>query len=123
MKILLCEDDGNIATIAKLTLEQLGGHDVTWVQDGESAFKHGIENKYDVILLDDMMPKMSGVDVCKSFVQSGQCQSPVIFMSANPQDKRVVEFAPVTVGYIPKPFDPVTLNQQITEMLKNKRAA
>jgi DNA-binding response OmpR family regulator len=117
MKILLCEDDHNIATIARLALEQVGGHQVTWVQDGQSALEQGQMGDYDLILLDDMMPKMSGVDVCAQFVKSEKKIAPVIFMSANPQDKKVIEFSPVAVGYIPKPFDPMTLNQKISEFL------
>lgn len=117
MKILFCEDDHNIATIARLALEQVGGHQVTWVQDGQAALEQGQAGDFDLILLDDMMPKMSGVDVCAQFVKSEKKIAPVIFMSANPQDKRVIEFAPVAVGYIPKPFDPMTLNQKISELL------
>jgi DNA-binding response OmpR family regulator len=117
MKILFCEDDHNIATITRLALEQVGGHQVTWVQDGQAALEQGQTGDFDLILLDDMMPKMSGVDVCAQFVKAGKKIAPVIFMSANPQDKKVIEFAPVAVGYIPKPFDPMTLNQKISELL------
>jgi DNA-binding response OmpR family regulator len=119
MKILLCEDDHNIATIAQLALEQVGGHQVTWVQDGQSALEQGLTGDFDLILLDDMMPKMSGVDVCAQFLKSGKKVAAVIFMSANPQDKKVIEFAPVAVGYIPKPFDPMALNQKIAELLSH----
>jgi DNA-binding response OmpR family regulator len=118
MKILLCEDDANIATITRIALEQIGGHSVTWVTDGEEAYKKGSTEKFDIILLDDMMPKMSGVAVCEAFVKAKNNTAPVIFMSANPQDKKVKEFSSVAIGYIPKPFDPVGLNQQITDILK-----
>ncbi len=117
MKILLCEDDSNIATIAKLALEQIGKHHVTWATDGEQALSLGMNSVFDLILLDEMMPKMSGVDVCSAYVNSGKNIAPVIFMSANPQDKRVAQFKPVAIGYIPKPFDPMTLNEQISTLM------
>lgn len=121
MKILLCEDDSNIATIARLALEQIGGHQVTWVADGAAALQKGTSEPFDLILLDEMMPKMSGVEVCKSFMQHTGNIAPVIFMSANPQDKRVSEFSPIAIGYIPKPFDPMTLNQQIASIFSAPR--
>jgi DNA-binding response OmpR family regulator len=119
MKILLCEDDPNIATITKLSLLHMGQHDVTHVADGENALVQAKTGLFDLILLDEMMPKMSGVDVCRSLSIGGFTKSPVIFMSANPQSARVNEFSNVAVGYIPKPFDPMTLNTQILEILKN----
>lgn len=121
MKILLCEDDSNIATIAKLTLEKIGQHQVTWVTDGEQAYQIGTSEKFDVILLDDMMPKMSGVDVCQAYFHSRSNTAPVIFMSANPQEENVKRFSPVTIGYIPKPFDPVGLNEQIKKILSDRK--
>lgn len=121
MKILLCEDDSNIATIAKLALEHIGGHTVTWVSDGEAAFQQGSSETFDLILLDDMMPKMSGVEVCKLYLSSNKKMPPVIFISANSQDKRAKEFHPLTVGYIAKPFDPMNLNQQIFSILNGEQ--
>lgn len=120
MKILLCEDDMNIGTIAKMSLEQLGQHSVTWVTDGEQALKQGSTGEFDLILLDDMMPKMSGVHVCQEFVKNNEHKTPVIFMSANPQSKRVIEFSSVAIGYIPKPFEPIELNAQIQSLIESK---
>ena len=121
MKILLCEDDHNIATIAKMALEHIGGHKVTHAADGEIALKLGTTEAFDVILLDDMMPKMSGVDVCAEFVRTGQNTAPVIFMSANPQERRVEQFKPTAIGFIPKPFDPTRLNEQISNLVQTAR--
>lgn len=131
MKILLCEDDPNIATIARLALEQIGGHQVVWANDGGAALKLGTEENFDLILLDDMMPKMSGVEVCKAYLiasansansasGASKKQAPVIFISANSQEKNVKELSPVAVGYISKPFDPMNLNQQIVSILKGE---
>ncbi|NJL24128.1 MAG: response regulator transcription factor [Calothrix sp. SM1_5_4] len=57
LKVLLAEDDPNISVIARLSLEKLAGHDVTVVSDGESALREALTQSYDVILLDEMMPK------------------------------------------------------------------
>jgi CheY-like chemotaxis protein len=61
--ILLAEDDPSISVITKLSLEKLGGYDVTLVTDGESALNEALTQKYDLILLDEMMPKMNGLKV------------------------------------------------------------
>ncbi len=120
MKILLCEDDPNIATVARLALEQVGGHNVTWAADGDQALKVGLAEKFDLILLDDMMPKMSGVDVCAAYKKTGKQSAVVIFLSANPQDEKVTELSPVAIGYIPKPFDPMKLSEQISTIYNAK---
>jgi len=117
MKILLCEDDANIATIARLALEKIGHHHVTWVSDGETAKTTATSETFDVILLDEMMPKKSGADVCIEIRKSGAHTAPIIFLSANPQTARVEEFRPLTVGYIAKPFDPIQLCAQIDSIL------
>ncbi len=117
VKILLCEDDSNIATIARLALEQIGHHQVTWANDGEAAKTAATTGTFDVILLDEMMPKKSGADVCIEIRESGARTAPIIFLSANPQTARVEEFSPITVGYIAKPFDPMQLCSQIERIL------
>ena len=120
MKILLCEDDNNIVVIARLALEQIGKHQITLAVDGEQALHLGKTEKFDLIILDDMMPKMNGIAVCREFIKFNSKTAPVIFMSANPQEKHVQELSPVAIGFIPKPFDPVHLNDQITEIMRQQ---
>jgi two-component system, OmpR family, response regulator len=121
MKILLAEDDANIATIARLALETIGGHNVEVASDGEAALKRMMTEEFDVILLDEMMPKMNGLKVCEEYSKSGRT-APVIFMSANVQDNQVQQFKTAAIGFIPKPFDPMALAKQVESILQ-KRAA
>ena len=118
MKVLLAEDDHNISVIAKLSLEKLGGHNVTVVNDGESALNEALSQNYDVILLDEMMPKMNGVAVCKAYKSQCATPKPVIFLSAKSQETDIREFQELGTGFIPKPFDPMSLARQIDEVLK-----
>lgn len=121
MKILLAEDDNNIATIAKLALTQLGGHTVDHASDGEIALQKALTNDYDVILLDEMMPKLSGLAVCEEYKKQSRKQVPVIFLSAKSQENDIAEFNRLGLGHIPKPFDPTQLAKMIEQMLqKNK---
>ncbi|NQZ02190.1 MAG: response regulator, partial [Bdellovibrionales bacterium] len=113
------EDDTNISTIAKMALEQVGGHTVTHVENGEEALQLALADDpdYDVILLDEMMPGLNGLAVCKSYFEQTQNRKPVIFLSAKSQAADIQEFKDLGDGFIPKPFDPMTLNQSIEEVL------
>lgn len=119
MKILLAEDDHNIATIAIMALETFGGHVVVHADDGEKAYNLAKENKenFDVVLLDEMMPKMNGLKVCKTLLQEG-FRLPIIFLSAKSQSTDISLFESLGSGFIPKPFDPSTLSSEIEEILK-----
>jgi two-component system, OmpR family, response regulator len=118
MHILLAEDDPNISVIAKLSLERIGGFNVTVVNDGEKALTEALTQKYDLILLDEMMPKMNGLSVCREY--KAQCPSPkpIIFLSAKSQESDIREFADNGIGFIPKPFDPTKISNQIETLLK-----
>jgi len=119
MRVLLAEDDPNISIIAKISLEKIAGFNVTVVSDGESALNEALTQNYDLILLDEMMPKMNGLKVCKEY--KARCSStpkPVIFLSAKSQDSDIREFTQHGTGFIPKPFDPRKLPQQIADLLK-----
>ncbi|MCB9025485.1 MAG: response regulator [Bdellovibrionaceae bacterium] len=117
MKILLAEDDKHISTIAKLTLENIGKHQVTHVDNGEDALNSAINEKYDVILLDEMMPKMNGLKVCEEIRLKVSNPPPIIFLSAKSQTQDIEKFKNVGNGYIAKPFDPMTLCQQILDIV------
>lgn len=123
MKILLAEDDSNISMIAKITLERIGKHQVTLVANGKDALDQAMQNEFDLILLDGMMPIMDGVTVLKNLKTTNKSHVPVIFLSAKSQESDIKEVLDLgAIGYIQKPFEPRTLCEQINSML-NKKAA
>ena len=119
MKILLAEDDKNISTIAKMTLENIGKHEVLHVDNGESALEKALNEKFDLILLDEMMPKMNGLKVCEEIKAKNSEHPPVIFLSAKSQSDDIEKFKALGNGFIAKPFDPMTLCQKINEILES----
>lgn len=119
MKILLAEDDIHISTIAKLTLENLGQHQVVHVDNGEAALTKALTESFDVILLDEMMPKMNGLKVCEEIKSQADNPPPIIFLSAKSQAQDVELFKKLGSGYIAKPFDPMTLCQKISEIVSS----
>lgn len=127
MKILLAEDDSNIITIAKLALEKVGGHSVDVVTDGDAALTALLQpHSYDVIMLDEMMPKINGREVLQRYKARTQTWTPVIFMSANHRNLETTPLQIPEIGYIPKPFDPMQLSQQVQRLFdehKQKKQA
>lgn len=123
MRILLAEDDPNISLIAKLSLEKLGGFDVTVVGDGEAALRTALAGGFDLILLDEMMPKMNGLRVSKEYRAQCSNPTPIIFLSAKSQDSDIREFSDNGIGFIPKPFDPMQLSGQIHLLMGIRGAA
>jgi len=120
MKILLAEDDKNISMIAKLTLENIGNHIVMAVDNGADALAAATSEPFDLILLDEMMPKMNGLKVCEEIKKSHAKETPIIFLSAKSHHDDIELFKNVGAGFIAKPFDPRMLCQQIDELLKDQ---
>ena len=118
MKILLAEDDPNISLIMQICLEKMGGHTVQVCEDGELAFQAATQNQFDLILLDGMMPKRSGLQVAQELRKLTSHKSiPIIFLSAKSEDKDVHLFLTVGTGYIAKPFDPQSICARIDEIM------
>lgn len=86
-KILLVEDDTNLASVYKSRLE-LEGFAVVVVRNGEDAFPTTVKEKPDLVLLDAMMPKMSGFDVLDLLRKTPETANVrVIMLTALSQDK------------------------------------
>jgi DNA-binding response OmpR family regulator len=122
MIILLAEDDQDIAKIASLALKEIGGHEIITCNNGEECLKTLENVKPDLVLLDVMMPKLNGFEVCKKIKQSKHKNIPIIFLSAKSQSNEIQNGMNLgAIGYILKPFDPLTLSQQIEEILKHDK--
>ena len=116
MNILIAEDDPNISTIAIMALEHIGGHKVDLVTDGEAALSKALSGNYELILLDQMMPKMTGLEVCQSYKKSCKTPVPIIFLSAKTHGDIIEQFTTHGNGFIQKPFDPTSLCDEIQKI-------
>lgn len=122
MKILLAEDDENISVISRMVLEKMGGHEVIWVNNGESALEEALKTPdLDLILLDEMMPKMNGLKVSELYKQKCSQPKPIIFLSAKSQKDEVERFQQEGLGFISKPFDPHQLCKIIEELMSHAK--
>ncbi len=124
MKILLAEDDPSIVYITQTCLEKIGGHNVTVTVDGEKAINQALADTYDLLLLDGMMPKKTGLQVATEYRQKSNIKTPIIFLSARNEEKEIEKYYDLGGGFIAKPFDPMTICKQIDEIfLKLMKAA
>lgn len=103
MKILLIEDEARIAASIKEGLEQ-ESYAVDVCLNGEAGYNTARAGTYDVILLDVMLPIVSGIEVCKR-LRTGGIQTPILMLTAMDQTKDIV--AGLNSGaddYLAKPF-------------------
>ena len=103
MKLLLAEDtaDLNRALTAILTHE---GYDVTPCLDGAQAYSHILEDSYDAVILDIMMPKKDGMEVLRD-MRSMHILTPVLMLTAKSEvDDRVAGLDAGADDYLTKPF-------------------
>ena len=116
LKTILCiDDDEDILAITQMCLETVGGFRVTCFKHGINAVKKIESLKPDLILMDMMMPGVDGLSVLSSLKQTPTtAQIPVVFMTARVQANEIEQYYKQGAdGVIPKPFDPMTLSQQL----------
>ena len=104
MKILLAEDERRMAK-ALCELLILEKYDVTHFADGESALTAGLTGIYDVIMLDVMMPQLSGFEVAKQ-LRRGGVKTPILMLTAKSDvDDKVTGLDSGADDYLTKPFN------------------
>ena len=103
MNILLVEDDRKLAR-AVVALFEEDDHAVDVAHDGERGLELGLENPYDAIVLDLMLPRMDGFEVCKR-LRANRIETPIIMLTARTAvDDRVTGLDAGADDYLPKPF-------------------
>ena len=116
-RILVVEDEHNLAVALEddLTLE---GYDVEVVADGESASRRARAQPFDLILLDVMLPRQDGFDVCRELRRAG-LRTPVILLTAKTQESdKVLGLELGADDYVTKPFSPRELRARVKALLR-----
>ena len=103
MKILLIEDDVKLLENIKEGLKRQGFR-VDIAKDGEEGLYLAQNNKYDVIIVDWMLPKISGIEVIKKLRKEG-IKTPILILTAKSDIEDKVEGLKVADDYLTKPFD------------------
>ena len=116
-KILIVEDDRNIMTGLVDNLE-LEGYKTVIARDGKEAIRQAKEKNPDLIILDIMLPKMNGFEVCKELKAQG-INAPIIILSAMAQEAdKVLGLELGADDYITKPFSPRELVVRVKAVLR-----
>ena len=121
-RILYVEDDEDIRAVAELALETVGGFSLKSCSSGQQALFEGPDFAPDLILLDVMMPGMDGPSTLEAMQASPALKGvPAVFMTAKVQADEIAYYRELgAVEVIPKPFDPMTLADQIREIWRSK---
>ena len=123
--ILLVDDEDDIREVAALSLETVGGWRVSSARDGSSGVAMACAERPDAILLDVMMPGLDGAATVQRLRADSRTRDiPVIFLTAKAQAADRRRFAALGVaGTLTKPFDPMTLAEQIAAILDRDEQA
>lgn len=121
LRILLIEDDPDIQKMVQLSLKYQGGHQVSVASGGKEGLEKAGAEKPDLILLDVMMPEMDGYETCRRLKITPETQGiPVIFLSARAQQTEIQKGKDLgAIGYLVKPFDPMSLSSQLEALVKS----
>ena len=120
VKVLLCEDDENLGMLLREYL-QAKEYDVDLMPDGEEGAKAFAENRYDLCILDVMMPQKDGFTLAQE-IRQANAEIPVIFLTARTLKDDILEgFKLGADDYITKPFSMEELVLRIEAILRRVR--
>lgn len=121
-RVLYVEDDPDIRTIASLALETLGGLVLESCSSGQEALAKADAFAPDLLLLDVMMPGMDGPDTLAALRRlPATANTPAVFMTAKVHESELAHYRALgALGVIPKPFDPMTLANQLRDLWRHQ---
>ena len=122
--VLIADDDRDIVRFVALNL-RLEGFDVVVANDGQDALDMALDVRPSLILLDTMMPRMDGYEVCSRLRdQRPDAQIPVIMLTARSMDAdRSMAYTAGASDWVTKPFDPADLVSKVKDHLRDHEAA
>ena len=121
-RILVVEDDDALGTLLRYNLER-EGYDVALATDGEEALIQSEEGLPDLVVLDWMLPKVSGIEVCRRLRQRPQSRNvPIIMLTARGEESdRIRGLDTGADDYLVKPFAITELTARIRAVLRRLR--
>ncbi|MCV9933833.1 response regulator transcription factor [Flavobacterium sp. LS1R47] len=119
MHILIVEDEAGIVQFLKQGLEE-EGYEITTTSDGLAGFELTQKQKFDLILLDWMLPKINGLDLCKA-IRIKDTTTPILFLTAKDTVLETIEGLKAGANdYIKKPFSFEELIERIKIHFRNQ---
>ena len=122
-KILLVEDEINIASFIERGLQEFG-HEVRVANDGQAGWELVQQEDFQLLILDIIMPKMNGLQLCKQYRQTYGYQSPVIMLTALGTTDDIVNGLDAGADdYLVKPFGTSELLARIRTAIRHTRTS
>jgi DNA-binding response OmpR family regulator len=119
-KILIIEDEESILMALEDNLK-LEGYEVTSALDGEKGLEAAREKSHDLIILDIMLPKMNGFDICRT-LRSGGIATPILMLTAKSQEvDKVLGLELGADDYVTKPFSSRELLARVKALLRRSK--
>ena len=119
--ILLVDDDPHLRELSRIFLRQ-EGFDITEASDGDEALSAFERRKVDLVILDIMMPKMDGWELCRQLRR--YYDVPILMLTAKGETSQKLKgFQVGTDDYLVKPFEPLELVARVKALLKRYRIA
>ena len=119
-RILIIEDEPDIASVLADDL-RAEGHHTEIAADGETGLRRAREEKWDLLLLDLMLPRKDGLEVCRE-LRRARIHTPIIVLTAKAQEaEKVLGLELGADDYVTKPFSPRELRARVKAMLRRSQ--
>jgi len=104
MRILLAEDDSRLGKLIEYMLQQ-NKFNVEWITNGADIFEYAMYSEYDILVLDWMMPNVSGLDACRQLREAGYERAIIMLTARDTVEDRVMGLDAGADDYLVKPFE------------------
>ena len=120
MRILAADDEADVRLLLELALTMHPDLSVTIVSSGRDAVDRATAERFDLIVLDGLMPDLDGAATCRQLKRDRRTADiPVVFLTAlSSDDARADLRAAGAAGFVAKPFDPFTLAAELTAFVR-----
>ncbi|WP_416307311.1 response regulator [Neptunicella sp. SCSIO 80796] len=119
-RVLIVEDDADIASLIRVNLQELGIH-TEHFDDGKQAYQIAVQQDWDLLLLDIMLPGMSGLDICRQVRQLKPQQAILMLTAKNSETDRVLGLELGADDYMTKPFSVRELQARVRSQLRRAK--
>lgn len=117
--ILVVDDEAHIRELVRLYLSD-EGFEIVERANGEDAYDYIVDHPVDLVVLDIMMPRMDGWELCRRIRELGD--TPILMITAKGEPSQLIKgFQLGTDDYLTKPFDPVELVMRVKALIKRYR--
>jgi CheY-like chemotaxis protein len=123
MRILAADDEADVRLLLELALGAAPGVALTVVSSGRAAIARAMEETFDLIVLDGLMPDLDGAATCRELKSDPRTASvPVVFLTALSSEAARAELrAAGAAGFVAKPFDPFGIAAELAAFVSGSR--